>query len=119
MLILAAALILAASEPSAAAPEKTPVASQDRRSAMAKLPATDADIQRALFQMLERDPERVVCSIRTHTGSRQPRTSCATLANWFAHRLPAEIQRDEAPWQLVEEIKEQRKKALLKSRKGG
>lgn len=101
-----------AANPAAPAAE----AAAERAAKLAALPASDEDIDRALWQMLERDPERVVCSIRVHTGSRQKRTSCATLDAWFRSRKPQEIQARDAPWQLVEEIKEQRKKALLRSR---
>jgi hypothetical protein len=110
-----AAAVLAGS-PEKAEPPK--VLDAERVRTLSALPSTDEDIRRALFEMLARDPERVVCSIRTQTGSRQPRTSCATLKNWFANRRPGEIASEEAPWQLVEEIKEQRKKALLRSDKG-
>lgn len=119
IVMAAAALVLAAAKPETAKTDVPGGASADRRAAMLKLPASDEDIQRALKSMLERDPERLVCSIRVHTGSRQPRKSCSTLRAWFNNRLPGEIAQDEAPWQLVEEIKDQRRKALMRDRAGG
>ena len=69
--------------------------------------------------MLERDPERVLCSVRVGTGSRQPRTTCSSIQRWFNARRPDEIAEGKAPWQLVEEIKEQRRKALMRMRREG
>lgn len=117
--IAAAVLVSSAVEDPAAASAGSRVADPDRARALAALPSSDEDIRRALFAMVQKDPERVVCSIRTQTGTRQPRTSCATLKNWFAHRTPREIQAKEAPWQLVEEIKEQRKKAMMRAGRSG
>ena len=118
MLAVVLAAALAGSSPSGAPPAEATKLNPEQVRALAALPASDEDINRSLIEMLERDPERVVCSIRTHTGSRQPRTSCATLRAWFANRRPGEIRNNDAPWQLVEEIKEQRKKALMRSRGG-
>ena len=119
MFASAVAVLLIAAGPAGAAASPQAPRSADRTRAMVALPAGDADIDRALFEMLERDPERQVCSVRIQTGSRQPRTSCATLRAWFANRRVSEIRNNEAPWQLVEEIKQRRKKALLRSQNGG
>lgn len=120
-MLLAAALstlLLAGSGVPAATPETAIASNPDRTRVLSALPASDEDIKRSLFEMLEREPERVVCSVRVHTGSRQPRTSCATLQAWFANRRAGEIANNDAPWQLVEEIKERRKKAMMRA-KGG
>jgi hypothetical protein len=114
LIALAAAAALGGSGPAPATPTSSPDDAAARAARLAELPATDQDIEVGLWRALEANPERVVCSIRTHTGSRQARTSCATLKNWFANRLPREIQKGDAPWQLVEEIKDQRKKAMAR-----
>lgn len=92
----------------------TALQAAERAAKLAALPASDRDIHAGLWRALEIDPGRVVCSVRIPTGTRVPRTSCGELRAWFENRRPREINDGEAPWQLVEEIKERRRKALMK-----
>lgn len=87
-------------------------------SALLALPSADEDIRRALFEALSRDPEQKVCTTQTLTGSRQPRKTCGTIREWFRERTTAEVQAKEAPWQLVEEIKKQRRRVSARARAG-
>lgn len=118
-IIALAAAAAAASGPAPSAATDAQPAKADRTAALAKLPAADVDIERALWRALEADPERIVCSSRVATGSHQQRQTCGSLQRWFDARTPGEIAAKRAPWQLIEEIKEQRKKALAKARRGG
>ena len=114
-----AAVLAADAGPTAAPPPASEGVDPARAQALAALPASDEDIRRSLFEMLARDPERVVCSVRVGTGSRQARTTCSSLRRWFNARRPDEIAEGKAPWQLVEEIKDQRRKALMRMRREG
>jgi hypothetical protein len=100
----------------------SPQASQDRAQAAAAAEAanrsSEAEIEDALWDLLARDPERVVCTRQTMLGSRQPRVACGTVKRWFDARKPEEIAAKRAPWQLVEQIKKGRKEALQKHRGG-
>jgi hypothetical protein len=109
MIIFAIAGLLLATEPVANPVEPNP--------ALLALPAADEDIRRALFEMHVQDPERRVCTTQILTGSRQPRKTCGTLKEWFATRKPGDVQANRAPWQLVEEIKKQRRK--VNAQQGG
>ena len=111
MLISTLVLLLAAAEPTAAI-------DTERARAMAALPASDLDIQRGLMAAYQANPNKNVCVNRTMTGSRQPRQVCGTLASWFENRLPGEVARNEPPFQLVEGIKEQRRKTLARGGRG-
>jgi hypothetical protein len=114
MITVAIMAMLLAAEPG------SQVASGQARdqSALLSLPSADEDIRRDLFEALARNPEQRVCTNQTLTGSRQPRRTCGTLQHWFAERTSAEVQAREAPWQLVEEIKRQRRKANVRARGG-
>ena len=85
-------------------PEQAPAAAPAAR-------ATNADIEDALWKLLETDPERVVCTEQMITGSRQPRAVCGSVKRWFNARTPTEKATRQPPWQLVEEITKNRKKA--------
>ena len=118
-IIAAAAAAAAASGPPPSTAAEPQPAKSDRAAALAQLPAADLDIEKALWRALESNPERVVCSARVETGSRQQQQTCGSLRRWFDARTPGEVADKRAPWQLIEEIKEQRRKALAKSRRGG
>jgi hypothetical protein len=109
MIVFALAGLLLATEPvsDAVAPS----------AALLALPAADEDIRQALFEMHVQDPERRVCTTQVLTGSRQARQTCGTLKEWFATRSPGDVLANKAPWQLVEEIKKQRRKVNV--RRGG
>ncbi|MDP8916863.1 MAG: hypothetical protein M3M95_06640 [Pseudomonadota bacterium] len=115
LIALAATAVLGGAEP-ATAPTLSPDAAAARAARLTALPASDFDIHAGLHRALELDPERVVCATRLRTGSKIPRSTCGSLRRWFDSRTPAEIADGDAPWQLVEEIKEQRRKAMAQSR---
>lgn len=114
--LAAGALVSGAPPAEVAAPD--PTVEPTRREQLHARPAGDEDIRRDLWRALEQNPERVVCSTRAKTGTRIPRPTCGTLRRWFDARLMTEVQNKEAPWQLVEEIKEQRRKSLAQARSG-
>ena len=116
MLTLALATLVMTAQPGAGAPDAATPAPLVRSSTLLALPSADEDIRRALLQSHAQQPERRVCTLQVLTGSRQPRQICGTLREWFQQRTPAEVQADEAPWQLVEEIKRQRRKANMRPR---
>ena len=102
--LLAAALTVAlAGQPQAVAATSSP-AEQSAR-------ATNAKIEQALWNLLEQDPERVLCTRQVLTSSRQPRTTCGSVKRWFDSRRPEEKAAERAPWQLVAEIVRQRARA--------
>ena len=109
LLAFTSAALLAGAAPQ---PPQVSDAAAARAAQLAALPAADLDIHKGLHRALELDPERVVCATRIRTGSKIPRSTCGSLRRWFDSRTPAEISNGDAPWQLVEEIKEQRRKAL-------
>lgn len=119
LIALAAGAAIAAAQPS---PTPSAPAGADpaaRAARLAALPSADRDIDAGLWRALEIAPDRVVCASRTPTGTKMPRQTCGSLRSWFASRRVAEIRERRAPWQLIEEIKEQRKKVLSKARAGG
>lgn len=81
--------------------------------------AGDAAIREALLQEYRTNPERKVCIQRVLTGSRQPRTICGTLNEFFAQRSVGEISAGDPPSELVEQVKESRRKAQAKARAAG
>ncbi|MBW3560230.1 MAG: hypothetical protein KY446_04785 [Proteobacteria bacterium] len=107
MLIPALVLLLAGAAPAAQDPSA-------RTQALTALPSSDLDIQRALWAAYQTTPNKSVCVNRTLTGSRQPRQVCGTLDQWFRARTPSEVSRNEPPFQLVEGIKDQRRKAMVR-----
>ena len=78
--------------------------------------ASNADIEAALWKLLEQDPERVVCTEQMILGSRQPRAVCGSVKRWFDARPASEKASRQPPWQLVEEILEKRSKAEARAR---
>ena len=72
---------------------------------------TDAKIEKGLFQLLETQPQRVVCAQWAKTGTRLVTPVCGTVERWFNAREPGEIAAGRAPWALVEEIKRNKRKA--------
>ena len=117
MMILILSALLAASDP--ATVEASAMKVSDKTEALAALPASDLDIQRALWAAYQSNPEKNVCVTRTLTGSHQPRQVCGTLQRWFAARTPDEVSRREPPSPLVEGIKEERRKAMARARSAG
>lgn len=113
LVAFAAAGLLGGAEPGAASTAApSPDQTAARAARLAALPAADLDIHNGLHRALELDPERLVCATRLRTGSKIPRSTCGSLRRWFDSRTPAEISNGDAPWQLVEEIKEQRRKVV-------
>lgn len=96
-----------------------PVDAPSRTQSLAALPASDLDIRRALLAAHQATPEKSVCVTRTLTGSKQPRQICGTLARWFAARSAGEVAQGHPPSQLVEGIKEERRKAMMRDRAAG
>ncbi len=80
------------------------------------LRATDIEIEKALFQLLDTDPQRVVCTRRAPTGTRVPRVTCGSVERWFNARTPEDKADKRAPWQLVDQIKINRQKRLARQR---
>jgi hypothetical protein len=78
----------------------------------------DTRIEQELFKALKANPEQVVCAVPRGTGTRMPQPVCGSLQRWFNARTPAEISRDRAPWQLVEEVKKNKRKVSSRGRKG-
>jgi hypothetical protein len=115
LIALAAGALVSTAGPAEAAASSTKV-EPSRTQQLHARPAGDEDIRRDLWRALEQNPERVVCSTRAKTGTRIPRPTCGTLRRWFDARILSEVQNEDAPWQLVEEIKEQRRKALAEAR---
>ncbi len=76
----------------------------------------DVVIEKALFRLLETDPQRVVCTRRAPTGTRVPRVTCGSVERWFDARTPEDKLEERAPWQLVEQIKINRHKRAAKQR---
>ena len=114
MISLILSALLAASDP--AMVEPSAMKTSDKTETLAALPASDLDIQRALWAAYQSNPEKNVCVTRTLTGSHQPRQVCGTLQRWFAARTPDEVSRKEPPSPLVEGIKEERRKAMARAR---
>lgn len=112
MISLVAAAVIAAGAGAAPEPAKTPTYVPGSQAAR----ATDDDIERALWGLLQTDPERVVCTEQILTGSRQPRAVCGSVKRWFDARPADEKAGERAPGPLVEEIKKQRSKAAAKAR---
>jgi hypothetical protein len=81
------------------------------------LPA-DIQIEQALFKLLETDPQRVVCTRRAPTGTRVPRVTCGSVERWFGARTPEDVADERAPWQLVEQIKFNRRMRAKNQRPG-
>lgn len=112
MIVLALSGLLMAAQPEVqAASDPT-----EQSGGLLALPSADEDIRRALFQSHAQEPDRRVCTVQILVGSRQPRRTCGTLREWFAARTPSQVAAEEAPWQLVEEIKKQRRKVNMRSR---
>ena len=112
-----AALLLAVSG-AAASPAPTESRAAAAAAAEAANRSSEAEIEKALWAMLEREPDRVVCTQQIILGSRQQRAACGTIKRWFDARQPSDVARMRAPWQLVEQIKKGRKEALQKQRGG-
>jgi hypothetical protein len=117
LIALAAGALVSGTAPAEVA-AANPTVEPTRTERLHARPAGDEDIRRDLWLALEQNPERVVCSTRAKTGTRIPRPTCGTLRRWFDARLVSEVQNEDAPWQLVEEIKEQRRKSLSQARSG-
>ena len=101
--------------------QTTPTAAQDAntvegltvmsRPKSASADLTDRVIEDQLFQLWESQPERMVCAQPPATGTRMPKPVCGTLDRWFNARRPEDVVAKRAPWQLVEEIKKNKRKA--------
>jgi hypothetical protein len=78
--------------------------------------AGDAAIREALLQEHKANPERKVCIQRVFTGSRQPRAVCGTLKEFFEQRRPDEVSAGDPPYELIEQVKENRRKVEAKAR---
>ena len=79
---------------------------------------TDAKIEKGLFQLLETQPQRVVCAQWAKTGTRLESPVCGSVERWFNAREPEDVAAGRAPWQLVEEIKRNKRKAASAGRRG-
>ena len=79
-------------------------------------PLTDRTIETQLFQLLETQPERVVCASPPQTGTRLPKPVCGSVERWFNARKPEDVAANRAPWQLIEEIKKNKRKAAAARR---
>lgn len=71
---------------------------------------SDKVIEDQLFQLLETQPDRVVCAVPRKTGSRMPKPVCGTVERWFNARTPAEIAAGKPPWRLMDEIRKNQRK---------
>ena len=116
LLTALAALALAADAPAGTPPpaENTVegvmvAAPRPVRSAAEEL--SDRTIEAQLFQLREQQPDRVVCTTRSKTGTRMPQPVCGSLERWFNARGAEDVAAGRAPWQLVEEIKKNKRKA--------
>lgn len=78
--------------------------------------AGDLEIRQALLDEYAANPDRKVCIQRTFTGSRQPRAVCGPLRSFWAMRPAREVAAGDPPWELVEQIKENRRKVTAKAR---
>ena len=113
-LVSASALIFLtqAAAPAPEAPDAVEgVVVEGRRPARPAPDLTDAKIEQGLFALLEKQPQRVVCAEWAKTGTRLATPVCGTVERWFNAREPADIAAGRAPWQLVEEIKRNKRKA--------
>ena len=71
---------------------------------------SDLRIEQELFRLWKEQPQRVVCAVPPKTGTRLPQPVCGSVERWFNARTPEAIAAGRAPWQLVAEIKKNKRK---------
>ena len=78
----------------------------------------DRRIEQELFKAWKANPEQVVCAVPRSTTTRMSQPVCGSLQSWFNSRSMAELSKDRAPWQLVEEVKKNKRKVSARGRRG-
>ena len=84
--------------------------------ALAQSKVSDEQIEKALWQAYKAQPGRVVCVEQTNLGTRQPKSTCGTLEEWFSARDSGEMAQNRPQSKLVEQIKKNKRKASLAQR---
>ena len=117
----AAFLVLSLAAPAVAQEQATTVDGvvvNAPRAGLTPADLTDVRIEQELVKAWKANPEQVVCAVPRKTGTRLPQPVCGTLQVWFDARTPEELFQERAPWQLVEEIKKNKRKVGSRGRRG-
>jgi hypothetical protein len=118
----AAFLVLAVAAPAAVAQEQATtvegVVVNAPKAGLTPEELNDRRIEQELFKAWKANPQQVVCAVPRSTTTRMAQPVCGSLQSWFNSRSMAELSKDRAPWQLVEEVKKNKRKANSRDRRG-